>query len=210
VIHDQPWTCNTSQMPWTLALFVCHTPSKIVCSICCWFCKLFTKFDVSPLFPCWNFRACPLSSGTYWASFFVGNWTVLPYVGSLHVLTWAWIAYNFATRMLLYLFQSQNFLQLPCVSDMLLHPLKTKINVHNIYKDSVYTSQRTECASVRKTNQLMLYRKIMAVYCKNRTEHMNTLCEQNAEFLMLNLVVCICMCVYVHTYIHTHTHTHTH
>jgi len=72
----------------------------------------------------------------------------------------------------------------------------------------------------------------MAVYCKYHAEHVNTLCEQNAEFLMLNLVVCVyvCACVlytvymyihrvecvcYIHTNIHTtcictHTHTHTH
>jgi len=72
----------------------------------------------------------------------------------------------------------------------------------------------------------------MAVYCKYHAEHVNTLCEQNAEFLMLNLVVCVyvCACVlytvymyihrvecvcYIHTNTHTtcictHTHTHTH
>jgi hypothetical protein len=29
----------------------------------------------------------------------------------------------------------------------------------------------------------MLFREIIAVYCENHTEHTNTLCEQNAEFL---------------------------
>jgi len=45
----------------------------------------------------------------------------------------------------------------------------------------------------------------MAVYCKYHAEHMNTLCEQNAEFLMLNLVVCmyVCACV-LYIYVHTH------
>jgi hypothetical protein len=28
----------------------------------------------------------------------------------------------------------------------------------------------------------MLFRGIIAVYCENHTEHVNTLCEQNAEF----------------------------
>jgi hypothetical protein len=28
----------------------------------------------------------------------------------------------------------------------------------------------------------MLFREIIAVYCENRTEHINTLCGQNAEF----------------------------
>jgi hypothetical protein len=29
----------------------------------------------------------------------------------------------------------------------------------------------------------MLFRKIIAVYCENHTEHINTLCGQNAELL---------------------------
>jgi hypothetical protein len=29
----------------------------------------------------------------------------------------------------------------------------------------------------------MLVREIIAVYCENHTEHINTLCGQNAEFL---------------------------
>jgi hypothetical protein len=29
----------------------------------------------------------------------------------------------------------------------------------------------------------MLFGEIIAVYCENRTEHTNTLCGQNAEFL---------------------------
>jgi hypothetical protein len=28
----------------------------------------------------------------------------------------------------------------------------------------------------------MLFREIIAVYCENHTEHINTLCGQNAEF----------------------------
>jgi hypothetical protein len=28
----------------------------------------------------------------------------------------------------------------------------------------------------------MLFREIVAVYCENHTEHINTLCGQNAEF----------------------------
>jgi hypothetical protein len=91
VIRIQLWTCNTSQMPWTLTLCVCHTPSKIVCSICCWFCELFSKFSVSLQFntvhfPCSNFHACPLLSGCF-ASWFVGSWAILLYVGSIDTLT---------------------------------------------------------------------------------------------------------------------------
>jgi hypothetical protein len=35
----------------------------------------------------------------------------------------------------------------------------------------------------------MLFRETVAVYCENHTEHINTLCGHNAEFLMLNQVV---------------------
>jgi hypothetical protein len=32
----------------------------------------------------------------------------------------------------------------------------------------------------------MLFRETVAVYCENHTEHINTLCEQNAEFYYVN------------------------
>jgi hypothetical protein len=35
----------------------------------------------------------------------------------------------------------------------------------------------------------MLFREIIAVYCENHTEHVNTLCGQNEEILMLQLVI---------------------
>jgi hypothetical protein len=35
----------------------------------------------------------------------------------------------------------------------------------------------------------MLFKEIIAVYCENHNEHVNTLCGQNAEFLMLKQVV---------------------
>jgi hypothetical protein len=34
-----------------------------------------------------------------------------------------------------------------------------------------------------KTNRLILFREIIAVYCDNHTQHINTLCGQNAEIL---------------------------
>jgi hypothetical protein len=34
-----------------------------------------------------------------------------------------------------------------------------------------------------KTNQLILFRKIITGYCEDYTTHRNTLCGQNAEFL---------------------------
>jgi hypothetical protein len=36
--------------------------------------------------------------------------------------------------------------------------------------------------SLTTTNRLMLLDKTVAVYCENHTEHINTLCGQNAEF----------------------------
>jgi hypothetical protein len=35
----------------------------------------------------------------------------------------------------------------------------------------------------------MLFRDTVAVYCKDRMEHTNTLCVQNAEFCVLKQVV---------------------
>jgi hypothetical protein len=45
--------------------------------------------------------------------------------------------------------------------------------------------------SVIRTNELMLYREIIAVCSESHTKHINTLCGQNVEFFMLNLVVSI-------------------
>jgi hypothetical protein len=36
-----------------------------------------------------------------------------------------------------------------------------------------------------KTNRLILLREIIAVYYENHTEHINTLCGQNVDFLNL-------------------------
>jgi hypothetical protein len=51
-----------------------------------------------------------------------------------------------------------------------------------LYKNSVRTSQETYYVSTTKPNRLMLFREIIAVYCGNHTEHINTLCGQNADF----------------------------
>jgi hypothetical protein len=52
-------------------------------------------------------------------------------------------------------------------------------------QSSVRTSQETHYVSATKPNRLMLCRGIIAVYCENHTEHINTLCGQNAEFLIV-------------------------
>jgi hypothetical protein len=41
----------------------------------------------------------------------------------------------------------------------------------HVYKDYVCTSQTTQCASIRKTSQIMVLRNIMALCCNNHTGH---------------------------------------
>lgn len=43
--------------------------------------------------------------------------------------------------------------------------------LYRIYEDSFRTSQRTQWAFAGKTKQWMLYREIMAVYCKKHLKH---------------------------------------
>jgi hypothetical protein len=54
---------------------------------------------------------------------------------------------------------------------------------HPIYNNSARISQETHDISASKPNWLMLFRETVAVYCENHTEHTDTLCEQNAEFI---------------------------
>jgi hypothetical protein len=35
----------------------------------------------------------------------------------------------------------------------------------------------------------MLFKKIVAPYCKNRIKHKNTICEKRAQIFLLNLLV---------------------
>jgi hypothetical protein len=52
-----------------------------------------------------------------------------------------------------------------------------------MYKDSVPTTQKTQCFSITRTIQLMLLREIVAVYSENHTEHVNIHCGQNVVYL---------------------------
>jgi hypothetical protein len=61
-------------------------------------------------------------------------------------------------------------------------PLKTEFLHNFFYINSVRTSQETHYVSAIKTNRLMRFREIIAVNCKNHTEHINILCGQNVEF----------------------------
>jgi translation initiation factor IF-1 len=53
--------------------------------------------------------------------------------------------------------------------------------------NSVRTSQETHYVSGTKPNRLILFRETVAVYCENHTEHINTLCGQNAETLFITI-----------------------
>jgi hypothetical protein len=52
-----------------------------------------------------------------------------------------------------------------------------------LYKYSVCTSQETHYVTAKKTNRLMLFRETVADSCENHTEHTNTLCGENAEYV---------------------------
>jgi hypothetical protein len=52
-----------------------------------------------------------------------------------------------------------------------------------LFKSSVPTSQETHCISIIKTNWLVLFREIIAVYSENHTKHINTIFGQNGEFV---------------------------
>jgi hypothetical protein len=54
-----------------------------------------------------------------------------------------------------------------------------------IYTNPICTSQKTHYVSTTKPNRLMLFGETVAVYCGNRTEHKDTLCGQNVEFVPL-------------------------
>jgi hypothetical protein len=57
-----------------------------------------------------------------------------------------------------------------------------------IYKNSVRTSQETRYISMRTTNQLTLFREIIAVCCVNPTKHTNALLGRTTESLCVKIV----------------------
>ena len=56
-----------------------------------------------------------------------------------------------------------------------------------LYKGSVYTSQRTQCASIIKTSRLILYREVIAVYATEQNTYVHS--GQGADILVFNLAV---------------------
>jgi len=76
--------------------------------------------------------------------------------------------------------------------------LLSKYSFVSTHENFVYYTILTQRVSHRntlrlgyKTSQLMLYREIIAVCSQIHTEHMNTLCGQNAELLNVKLGVYI-------------------
>jgi len=78
--------------------------------------------------------------------------------------------------------------------------LKTKINLHYIHTHpyaythththhKVRTTQRIEHAPIGKTNGGRLYEEIVAVYCKNISEFLNTVWVKCNEMLALDVAV---------------------
>jgi hypothetical protein len=59
-----------------------------------------------------------------------------------------------------------------------------------IFKRSVRTSKKTQSINLIKINRLMLFKEIYmhTTSSENHMKHINTLCEQNAEFLLIKLV----------------------
>lgn len=60
---------------------------------------------------------------------------------------------------------------------MIVNFLKIQI-LYVIHKYSVRQSQRTECASIGKTSQGILYREVMVVCCENHAACINALWTQ--------------------------------
>jgi hypothetical protein len=66
---------------------------------------------------------------------------------------------------------------------------KCKVSFNYIYRSSPYRAVNTP-SLLKKTSQLMLYREIITVCSEIHTKHINTLCEQKAEFFKIESVSC--------------------
>ena len=64
---------------------------------------------------------------------------------------------------------------------------------HCVYSQSNHVLWTTQCASIKKTDQWMLYRDIAPLYFKNHMEYIKTLGGKYTEFLTLNLTVLVTM-----------------
>jgi hypothetical protein len=52
-----------------------------------------------------------------------------------------------------------------------------------------FVPHRERYITATVTNQLMLFKEIIAVYCENQMKHSDTRCVQNSEFTLLKRMV---------------------
>jgi len=95
-----------------------------------------------------------------------------------------------------------------------------------MYKISVCTSRRMEPVSIVNTSDVVAVWEVVAVYCVNSAQLINTPCCTAWTFLMLQQVVhvltitlkrlklchffmCVCVCVYIYIYIQRDSKTWT-
>jgi hypothetical protein len=60
------------------------------------------------------------------------------------------------------------------VNTVLINRFHTAVVLARWGAKGIPTSQETHCVPATKPNRLMLFREIIAVYCENRMEHINT------------------------------------
>jgi predicted glycosyltransferase involved in capsule biosynthesis len=62
-------------------------------------------------------------------------------------------------------------------------------NSYGLYlKIKLIFHSRDTVSSVMNTKQGMLFRKVLTVYCKHRTKHVQKMCDKNRVLVMLLLV----------------------
>jgi hypothetical protein len=76
-------------------------------------------------------------------------------------------------------------LQRSTVRYTLIQPSHTQTSGSEIHQ-GLCTSQETHDVSATEPNRLMLFGETVAVYCENRTEHINTLCGHFSSYLTGN------------------------
>jgi hypothetical protein len=54
-----------------------------------------------------------------------------------------------------------------------------------LFNNSVRTAKKTLHFTITKINWFPLFKEIIAVHSENHTKHINTLCGQNAELLII-------------------------
>jgi hypothetical protein len=59
--------------------------------------------------------------------------------------------------------------------------LYREVHLHNTQQFSPYHTENAVCL-ITATGRLMLFTKIIGIYCDNQTKHINKICEQDAGF----------------------------